>query len=114
MGTWPFDPNNLIGCFSDGSQQQVPNLDETDNENYYSISLLAKIDAGNYGYEITDATKAAPMKDFRTKLAQNIETYVKRPYCPTTSFANLRIDIGEKITSALPELQYAAGMKSAT
>jgi hypothetical protein len=53
------------------------------------------------------------MMNFRTKLTQNIETHVKQQYCPTTVFNNIRVDLGEKITSAVPELQYAAKIKGA-
>ncbi len=115
VGTYPFYPNALIGCFSDGSQQFVPNLDIS-GDHYYSNGtngLLARIGAGTYGYELTDSTESVPMTNFRTQLTQNMETYVKRQYCPTTeNFQNLLVDIGEKITSAVPELQYAARIKS--
>ncbi len=50
VGVYPFDPNLLIGCFSDGSQQFVPTLDVDDDANdgqYYaganSLSLLQRL-----------------------------------------------------------------------
>ena len=55
------------------------------------------------------------MTNFRTKLMQNIETYVKQQYCPTTTdFTNLRIDIGERIISDNAGLLYAARAKDAS
>lgn len=122
IGTYPFDPNMLIGCFSDGSQQFVPNLDTEstgNNGKYYMPPLISKIGIGQYGYELTDPDKANSMADFRTKLAQNIETLVKQQYCPTTpidpltiSFnTQLTVDLEEKGTNEDPIL-YAARLKS--
>lgn len=64
-----------------------------------------------YGYAFTDVSLLQKMKDFQTKLSQNIEIFVKRQYCPTTTFMNSSIDLGERITSTTPALQYAAKVK---
>lgn len=113
VGTYPFDPNMLIGCFSDGSQQFVPNLDTTNpSGRYYIDNLITRFLSGKYGYELTDASKSETMLDFRTKLAQNIETLVKQQYCPTTgNFATKSVNLEEKNTDESP-LVYAAKIKS--
>lgn len=74
----------------------------------------ARIDDTNpkkYGYAFTDAALSTQMTDFHTKLSQNIETFVRRQYCPTTTFMTSSIDLGERITSTTPALQYAAKVK---
>jgi hypothetical protein len=120
VGTYPFDPNLMIGCFSDGSQQSVPNLNDA-GDKYYADILAARI-GGNpakYGYEMTDSDKEESLSDFRTKLAQNIETLVRQQYCSTTptspqaiSFnTQLTVDLEEKGTDEDPIL-YAARVKS--
>ena len=112
VGTYPFDPNSVKGCFSDGSEQFVPNLKWGDPQ-YYVGNLATRITDNNYGYGLTDTTsRDATNKDFRTKLAQNIETYIKQQYNPTTdNLSSLVIDIGEKITPVNLTLHYAAKNK---
>ncbi|MEI6711242.1 MAG: hypothetical protein WCK88_03265 [bacterium] len=74
-------------------------------------TLLTRIGGGNYGYELTDSVKATSMADFRTKLAQNIETLVKQQYCPTMgNFPNKTVNLEEKNTQNSP-LVYAAKAK---
>lgn len=64
-----------------------------------------------YGYEFTDFAKVVPMTDFRTKLAQNIQIYMRQLYCPTkTDFPNISVDIEEQGTEEDP-LRYAAQIK---
>lgn len=120
VGTYPFDPNMLIGCFSDGSQQFVPNLDTNNGDpsgKYYAganpLALAQRILGGSpkYGYELTDSVKSESMLDFRTKLAQNIETLVKQQYCPIMgNFATKSVNLEEKNTDESP-LVYAAKAK---
>lgn len=119
VGTYPFDPDALIGCFSDGSQQVVPNLNDADTPHYYKALLYNRIgqtvSEKNYGYTFTDTTMTPQMNTFHTKLTQNIETYVKQPYCPTTfansgGFATMSVDIEERGTTEDP-LRYAAQIK---
>lgn len=74
-------------------------------------SLIARMGSGKYGYELTDADKTSSMADFRTKLAQNIETLVKEQYCPTMgNFPNKLVNLEEKNTQENP-LVYAAKAK---
>jgi hypothetical protein len=117
VGTYPFDPNLLIGCFSDGSQSVIPNFDDESGA-YYLPLLRERINASTYGYELTDAQKNDAMQDLRTKLAQNIETIVKQQYCPTTatyptteSFITKTINLEEATTEG--PSQYASKVRSA-